>query len=95
MDTKHQFEQLLKDALKETGASMSASAKEVAQFMHERALHLSAIAGQPGFDQALRAERNSVAMRAGLKLADNAELADQRLVGLIQGMLGIAAGALA
>jgi hypothetical protein len=95
MDTRTQFETLLKDAIKETGVTMTQSAKEVAQYMHDRALHLSSIVDQPGFDQALRAERNSVAMRAGLKLADNAEAADQRIIGIIQGALGIAAGALA
>jgi len=34
-------------------------------------------------------------MKAGLKLADDADAADQRIVGIIQGALAIAAGALA
>src|SRR5688500_10084803 len=93
-ELKDSFEKMLKDALRETGASLQQRAKEVAQYMAERTAHLSTIVGEPGFEQALRAERNNIALKAGLKVADNAEAADQRLVGIIQGALSVAAGAL-
>lgn len=95
LDTKKQFRQLLEDAVKETGADIEESLDTVVLFMSERALHLSTIAHEPGFTQALRAERNRVAIHAGLSVAEDADSSDHRILGLIQGALALAAGALA
>lgn len=95
MDTTTEFEKLLKAALKEAGGELTMSAKKIATYMTERATHLSTVVGQPGYEKALIAERNNVAMRAGLQVADDADAFDQRILGLIQGALRIAALALA
>lgn len=94
-DTTKHFEDVLKDALEETGAELGVSAHDLALYMTERSLHLSTIAHEPGFDQALRAERNNVALRAGLELDDNATTFDAQIIGIIQGGLALAAAALA
>jgi hypothetical protein len=94
MDTKKQFRQLLEDAVKETGVDIEESLDSLALFMSERALHLSTIVAEPGFPQAVRAERNRVALHAGLSVAHDADKADHRMLGIVQGALALAAGAL-
>lgn len=95
MNTEKEFVRLIEDAVKETGVELTQTAAHVAAYMNERAIHLASISGQPGFDQALRAERNNVALRAGISVAHNADQADARMLGLFQGLLGMGAAALA
>lgn len=94
MDTKQEFADLLEAAVEETGVALGASRAELAAYMAERAAHLSLIVHEPGFDQALMAERNNVALRAGLEMSDQARAVDQKIVGIIGGALRIAAAAL-
>lgn len=94
MDTTANFESLLKSAVEETGARLKATPRAIALYMSERALHLSTISHEPGFDQAVRAERNNVAMRAGIETHAQASAIDFQLLGLIQGALRVAAVAL-
>lgn len=93
-DVAKQLESVLADALKETGASASMAAKELAVEVQASAARLSAAVGQPGYDQALRAERDTLALKAGLKIVAEGDAADARLVGVIQGAIGILVGAL-
>lgn len=95
MNTTQDFEDLLKDAAHETGADLGDSVHAVSLYASERAAHLATIVNQPGFDRALRAERDSVALKAGLSVAQDAAGVDQRIVGIIQGALGMLAKALA
>ncbi len=95
MNIKTEFETMIADALDETGSDLQASKEEIAVYMSERAAHLSTLTTDPGFAQAVIAERNNVAMRAGLAVSDNARGVDQRLLGMIGGALRIAAAALA
>jgi hypothetical protein len=85
------FDSLLKD----TGIVLKTSTLEVAKYSEQRSLHLSAIAGQPGFDQALAAEVRNVAQFAGIEAAQVGDQTDaltiSRIFGLIFGVL--AAGA--
>lgn len=94
-ETTMAFQQLLEDAVKETGTRLKQAPAELAAYMSERAAHLSLSAQEPGFDQAVRAERNNVAMRAGLIAHDVASKTDFQFLGIIQGALSIAAKALA
>jgi hypothetical protein len=94
MNQTDTIEQVLKDALKETGASLSISTKELATYMHARAVHLASIAAEPGYDQALRAERNNVALKAGIIASGQLSSIDSRILGLIQGILALAAAAI-
>lgn len=95
MDPTKDFERLLKDAVKETGVELRQSAADVAAYMGTRAVHLASISHEPGFEQAVRAERNSCALFAGIETAATADKADQRMLGFLQGLLGMGAAALA
>jgi hypothetical protein len=92
-NTTENMRRLLDEAIRETGRTLQQSATDVAAYAASRAAHLATIAGQPGFEEALRAERNAVAMFAGLSATAEADRADQRIVGIIHGALAIAAGA--
>lgn len=91
----HRFEQILEDAVRETGTSLRTSAHEVAVYAAERAAHLATIVDDPGFLEAVRAERDAVALRAGIAAVRAGDAADARIVGLLQGGLFWAASLLA
>lgn len=88
---KAAFDSLLRD----TGVTLQRTTLEVAQYSEQRSLHLSAIAGQPGFEEALATEVRNVAQFAGLQTVAAADQTDAtviaRVFGIITGVL--AAGA--
>lgn len=87
------FEDLLRGAIRETRAELAMDADELVRYTAERAAHLTTLAGQAGFARAVVAERNAVALKAGLDATLQAEAADARLVGVISGvLLGVAKG---
>ena len=86
-----EFLALLKKALTDTGADLADTPDAIVAFMAERAAHLSAIVNEPGFSQAVVAERNRVALRAGLEVSDDAAPLNGRLMELIAGALRVAA----
>lgn len=86
---------ILKDALEETGVSLKKSAEEVALYTSERADNLAFAAAEPGFEYTVRAERDNVALFAGLEAADTLDAQEMRVVGVIQGLLVFAAKMLA
>lgn len=91
MDTD--FEELLRAELRATRTDLADGADELVRYMAERAAHLTTLAGQPGFHRAVVAERNAVALKAGLDATLQAEAADARIVGVITGILmGVAKG---
>ena len=94
MDLAKEFEDLLTDAVEETGADLSEAKNAFAAYLASRAEHLETCVGEPGFGQAVRAERNSAALRAGLNVSDEASAVDQRLIGLLGGALRLGAIAL-
>ena len=89
------FVELLERTAKETGRSLKASAVEVATYAADRAAYLATISGEPGFEQAVKAERDSVTLRAGIAAVAEADAIDQRVVGIIHTGLLIGARALA
>lgn len=89
------FKELLERTLQETGAELDQAVDEVALYMADRTAHLSTLVGQPGFQEAVIAERDNVAMFAGLLAVDLADATDARIVGVIQGALAMAAKGLA
>ena len=95
MDIKKEFLALLDDAAQETGHDFKLTHDQIAEYMAVRALHLSAIVAEPGFSQAVTAERNNVAMYVGLAASERAAGVDRQLLGLISGAIRIAAVALA
>ena len=79
--------ELLKDAIEETGISLNITKDELVRYTAERAAYLTTLAGDPGFMLALRAERDSVALYAGVNASMTADAADSRIVGIIQTVL--------
>lgn len=90
-----EFKQLIDSALSETGASLKESSQEVAAYAASRAAFLSTIVGQPGFEQAVIAERDNVALFAGVVAVGQAVAVQAKIVGIIQGALFMGAQALA
>lgn len=89
------FREILEGIAKETGASLQQGSAELAVFAAERSAHLSTLVGDPDFALAVRAERDAIALRAGLVVTREADAADARIVGAIHGGLVALAKALA
>lgn len=81
------YKELLADVIDETNVELKVSRDELIQYTAQRAVHLTSILGEPGYELALRAERDAVALHAGLDATMAAEAADSRLVGVIQTVL--------
>lgn len=90
-DLKDLFESFLGGV----GAGLEAGRAEVAEYAAQRTLHLSTIVDQPGFEEAVVAERDNVALAAGIAAVDVADEADRNFLALIAGALGFAARAVA
>lgn len=88
------LEQLLESAVKDTGVELSNTTAEVAQYTLQRSEFLATVVGQPGYQLAVIAERDNVALFAGLNFVAKADAAQQRFIGVIQGALAIAATAI-
>lgn len=95
MNIADEFLGLIDDAFVDAGRDLDLSREEVAAYAAERADHLSAIVHEPGFSEAVIAERDNIAMKLGLEVSENAHAADHRVLGWIGGALRIAAIALA
>ena len=99
MDT---FEQLGEDFLalvsaqaSEIGVELTEDLQGAAQFASERAAHLASIVGEPGFSEALIAERDAVALRVTGDAIDRADALDARFQTFIASLLQFGARALA
>ena len=95
MNIAKDFEAMLADVIDDTGVSLRKSAKDLALYAAERAEHLKGLVNDAGFRDAVRAERDAIALQAGIHAVANADLADARIVGAIHGGLSLAARALA
>lgn len=90
-----QFMELLSSAAKETGADLSGSADQIRVTVAEQMAKLSLVVGEPGYDRAVLAARDNVALVAGLAAVEDADAADSRIIGIIQGALFFGAKTLA
>lgn len=88
-----QLKQLLADALSQTGADLTASGQAIAQLTTIRASELSVLVGQPGYEQAVVAARDEIALAAGLAAVSNVDAATSRVLSIVQGGLMMLAGA--
>jgi len=95
LDVGAELGRALSDAAREMGRDLTAGLAEVQEYAAQRTLYLSTIVGEPGYELALRAERDAVALRAGIVSVTYADAADQRMIGVIGGALAIGARALA
>jgi len=80
---------LIIDAAKEFGRDIDADA--VREAVKTQARLLAAAYGEPGYRRALISARNTVALAAGIDAVEAGDLADARIRGVIEGVLGIAA----
>ena len=95
LDFEDQFKTLLQDTLGELGTTLKTSLDEISFYASERTAHLSTIVAEPGFAQAVQAERDAIALKAGVTAVALGQEADQRLLGVIAGAIRIGALALA
>lgn len=92
---EEQLKNLLQAALDETGADLEAATSELALFAAERTAYLATLVGLQGYERAVIAERDRVALRAGIAAVDQADAAAQRALGIIQGALFLGAQVIA
>ena len=94
MDFTEEFKILLQDAAARLGKDIQADLSDTATYASQRMRHLARAINEPGFQEALLAERDAVAMKAGISAVNAGDLADAELMGLISGALAIGARAL-
>jgi hypothetical protein len=82
---------MLKTAAQETGRTLASDLDAVSDYARLRAQHLAAIVGQVGYQTALQAEALNVLLKAGVGAVRAADAADQRLLGIVLGALGVSA----
>jgi hypothetical protein len=80
-------EQILKDAVAALGLSTTVEVSVLARYVEQRSAYLGEIRGQPGWEEAARAERDSVLLRAGISATVAASAAEQQLYGVVLGIL--------
>lgn len=85
----------LKTTGERLGKSFSEALDDQRQYVAQTMLELAAAVNEPGFDEAVIAARDSVALHAGIAAADEGDVTDAELRGLLSGGLAIAARALA
>lgn len=88
---KQELKNVLDAAIKETGVAVKADSAELAAYAAQRAAILATLIGQPGYELAVIAERDNVVLKAGIAAVGQADAAQARLIGVIQGALGISA----
>lgn len=94
MANSNELLSLLSDAAKETGRNLDVSQQKLREVAATQMAQLALAVGEPGYDRAVIAARDIIALEAGLQLHSAASAADSRLVGIIQGALFFGAKAL-
>ena len=80
---------LLEEAANELGKEIDVDA--VAQAIKDQGRLLAKAIKEPGYRRALKSARNIVALAGGIDIVEAADAADARLLGIIEGALGITA----
>lgn len=89
------FGDTLAQAIKAVGKDLGDDLDTLKLYAAQRAVHLSLIVGEPGYEEAVMIEAQNVALKAGILTVETADATDARVVGVIQGALRIGAVALA
>ena len=95
MNMAKELAELLESTAQRLGTDLQEDVLAIREYASERMLHLSTCVDQPGYDQALIAERDSVALFAGISAVHVADAADRELLGIVAGALAIGARTLA
>lgn len=85
---------LLVGEAQQVGEAIVEDLDAVATYAAERAEHLATVVGEPGFEQALQAERDNIAIRAALRTVESADNLDERILRVTSTGLQMAATAL-
>jgi len=85
------IEAVLGQAAKSFGADLGETPGSLAVVMAQYSAELALLVGKPGYQVALHAYRDAIGLRAGLQAHRAAQKADQRMLGVIQALLDIAA----
>ncbi len=80
---------LVKHSAADLGKEVNLDALKIAA--RDQSRLLAKAIREPGYRRALKSARNSVAMAAGIDAVNVADAADAKLLGLIEGALGITA----
>jgi len=88
------FLALITSNLTGLGSDLAVSAEELATYSASRAAHLASIMDEPGFSEAVAAEKDNVALRAGIASVNAASASEARLLGVLEGGLVLGARAL-
>lgn len=94
MSFESSFQQLLEDAGRQAGVDAITDLDGVVTYAANRARALQAVVGQPGYNEAVIATADAVALRAGLQAVSLAEGLDMKILGIIEGGLRIGISAL-
>ena len=95
VELQEDFKSLIRGVIERSGASLTNSAADVAEYAAGRSAYLATLVGQPGFEEAVVAERQSVMLHAGIAAVNEADQIDAALAGVIEGALGMASRSLA
>jgi hypothetical protein len=86
-----EFAELLETTIQ--GASISTA--ELAAYAAEKTAKLKGLVGQAGYHDAVIAVRDSIALKAGIAATEQADAADSKILGVIEGALFMGAKVLA
>lgn len=86
---------VLRSAAQEAGVALKDDLTEVTAFAQERVDHLAQIIGQPGYEQAVRYERDAILLRAAASAVDSADEIDRRVTSALIGAIRVGVRALA
>lgn len=89
-----EFLELLTQNAVEAGRELTSDLNEISDYAAARMQHLSTLVGQPGWREALVAERDNVALKAAGRAIDRGDAFDSRILSITEGALAIGARAL-
>ena len=87
-----QFFDTIVGPLKTLGFDLKGKAGEIKMYAAESMARLATLVGQPGYEMAVEAERDIVAIKVGMKVLADAKKTDAVAVGIIEGALRMGAG---
>jgi len=90
-DAMQAFFSTLVSEAHEAGVELQRDAGDVAAYARERAEHLKTIVGDAGYSDAVKMERDNVALYAGLQTVAGATAQEERVIGVISGALSVLA----
>lgn len=94
MNLGNELVSTIEETARQLGRDLSVDLTELRAYSAQRMMHLSTIIDEPGYFEALEAERDNVALKAGIRLVDAADRIDRQLIGIVAGALAVGARAL-